>query len=48
MTIHMIWAEAQDGVIGAKGQIPWKVPGEQKIFRDRTMGATVEIGRAHV
>jgi dihydrofolate reductase len=44
--IHMIWAEARDGVIGAKGTIPWHVPGEQSIFRERTMGATVVMGRA--
>ena len=44
--IHMIWAEARDGVIGAKGTIPWHVPGEQQIFRERTMGATVVMGRA--
>ena len=46
MTIHMIWAEARDGVIGAKGEIPWRVPGEQKIFKERTMGSTVVMGRA--
>ena len=44
--IHMIWAEAHDGVIGAKGEIPWRVPGEQATFRERTMGATVVMGRA--
>ncbi|MEV4637047.1 dihydrofolate reductase [Actinoplanes sp. NPDC049548] len=42
----MIWAEARGGVIGADGGIPWRVPGEQKIFKDRTMGATVVMGRA--
>ena len=45
MTIHLIWAEAAAGVIGAKGKIPWHVPGEQQIFKDRTMGATVVMGR---
>ncbi|OJF09406.1 dihydrofolate reductase [Couchioplanes caeruleus] len=45
MTIHMIWAEARGGVIGANGDIPWHVPGEQKIFKDFTMGATVVMGR---
>jgi dihydrofolate reductase len=46
MTVHMIWAEARDGVIGANGEIPWRVPGEQKIFKERTMGSTVVMGRA--
>jgi dihydrofolate reductase len=44
--IHMIWAEARGGVIGAKGGIPWDVPGEQAHFRERTYGATVVMGRA--
>ncbi len=46
MTIHLIWAEAAAGVIGAKGDIPWRVPGEQQIFKERTMGASVVMGRA--
>ncbi|WP_328461139.1 dihydrofolate reductase [Actinoplanes sp. NBC_00393] len=46
MTIHMIWAQARNGVIGADGSIPWRVPGEQKLFKERTMGATVVMGRA--
>ncbi|GAA2543557.1 dihydrofolate reductase [Winogradskya consettensis] len=45
MTIHMIWAEAQNRVIGNAGEIPWRIPGEQKVFRERTMGATVVMGR---
>ncbi|UQU66418.1 dihydrofolate reductase [Couchioplanes caeruleus] len=44
--IHMIWAQARNGVIGAGGEIPWRIPGEQKMFRDRTMGSTVVMGRA--
>ncbi|GIE84297.1 dihydrofolate reductase [Actinoplanes regularis] len=46
MTVHMIWAEARNRVIGAGGAIPWHVPGEQAIFKERTMGATVVMGRA--
>jgi dihydrofolate reductase len=42
----MIWAEARDRVIGADGDIPWKLPGEQAMFKERTMGATVVMGRA--
>ncbi|WP_245673990.1 MULTISPECIES: dihydrofolate reductase [Actinoplanes] len=42
----MIWAQARNGVIGANGYIPWRVPGEQQIFKDRTMGAAVVMGRA--
>ncbi|GAA1605624.1 dihydrofolate reductase [Actinoplanes couchii] len=46
MTIHMIWAEARNRVIGAGDTIPWRVPGEQKIFKERTAGSTVVMGRA--
>ena len=45
MTVHMIWAEARDRVIGADGGIPWRIPGEQAMFKERTMGATVVMGR---
>ena len=46
MTVAMIWAEARGGVIGANGGIPWRLPGEQATFKQRTMGATVVMGRA--
>lgn len=42
----MIWAEARDRVIGAGGSIPWHLPGEQAMFKERTMGAAVVMGRA--
>ncbi|WP_433826744.1 dihydrofolate reductase [Actinoplanes sp. CA-015351] len=42
----MIWAQARNGVIGAAGEIPWRIPGEQRLFKERTMGATVVMGRA--
>lgn len=46
MSVHLIWAEAAGRVIGAKGDIPWHVPGEQAVFKERTRGATVVMGRA--
>jgi dihydrofolate reductase len=46
MTVHLIWAEARDRVIGAGGAIPWRLPGEQATFRERTTGSTVVMGRA--
>ncbi|MEU4688037.1 dihydrofolate reductase [Actinoplanes sp. NPDC023714] len=46
MSVHMIWAQARNGVIGAGGGIPWRVPGEQRLFKERTMGSTVVMGRA--
>lgn len=46
MSVHLIWAEANDRVIGAEGGIPWRLPGEQATFRERTAGSTVVMGRA--
>ena len=46
VTVRMIWAEARDRVIGADGGIPWRIPGEQALFKQRTMGSTVVMGRA--
>ncbi|HEU4346741.1 MAG TPA: dihydrofolate reductase [Actinoplanes sp.] len=45
MTVRMIWAEARNRVIGAGGGIPWHLAGEQALFKRRTMGATVVMGR---
>ena len=45
MTIHMIWAEARDRVIGDQGRIPWRIPGEQALFKERTLASTVVMGR---
>jgi dihydrofolate reductase len=46
VTVHMIWAEARGRVIGAGDTIPWRVPGEQKVFKERTSGGVVVMGRA--
>ncbi len=43
--IYIIAAISQNGVIGNKGRIPWKIPGEQKRFRSLTMGNAVVMGR---
>jgi dihydrofolate reductase len=45
MTVHLIWAEARDRVIGFENGIPWRIPGEQATFKQRTMGSTVVMGR---
>lgn len=46
MPVHMIWAQARNGVIGADGVIPWRLPAEQLLFKERTTGSTVVMGRA--
>jgi dihydrofolate reductase len=41
----MIWAQADGGVIGADGALPWQLPEDLKLFRALTLGATVVMGR---
>jgi dihydrofolate reductase len=41
----MIWAQAQDRVIGADGSLPWHLPEDLKLFRTLTTGSTVVMGR---
>ncbi len=31
--------------IGKSGDIPWKIPGEQKFFKEKTLNSTVIMGR---
>jgi dihydrofolate reductase len=46
MTVSLIWAEAADRVIGRDGALPWRLPEDQQLFKQLTMGATVVMGRA--
>jgi dihydrofolate reductase len=45
MRISLIVAMAENRVIGRDGSIPWKIPGEQKMFRRITLGHTLIMGR---
>ena len=45
MTLGLIWAQARGGVIGADGSLPWHLPEDLKLFRERTTGSTVVMGR---
>jgi dihydrofolate reductase len=45
MLISSIVAMASNRVIGNRGDIPWKIPGEQKMFKKITLGHTVIMGR---
>jgi dihydrofolate reductase len=45
VTVSLIWAQARDGVIGANGGLPWHLPEDLKLFRERTTGSTVVMGR---
>ncbi len=41
----LIVAVAQNGIIGNKGQIPWKMRSDMKFFRQTTMNKPVIMGR---
>ena len=43
--MSLIWAQARGGVIGADGALPWHLPEDMKLFRERTTGSTVVMGR---
>lgn len=43
--VSLIAAVARDGTIGANNTIPWKIPGEQKYFREVTTGHPIIMGR---
>ena len=38
-------ARADNGVIGNDGRIPWRIPGEQRRFKEMTMGKPMAMGR---
>ena len=45
MLISLIVAMASNRVIGYQGDIPWKISGEQKMFKKITLGHVVIMGR---
>ncbi len=45
MEIAHVVAMAENRVIGRNGQMPWHIPGEQKIFRNLTVGKALILGR---
>ena len=45
MRISLIAAMAKNRVVGNQGVIPWKIPGEQKLFKKITLGHAVIMGR---
>ncbi len=42
--IKLIVAVGENGIIGNKGEIPWRLPEEMKHFKETTMGHTVVMG----
>ncbi len=45
MLISLIAAMAENRVIGDQGAIPWKIPGEQNLFKKITLGHAIIMGR---
>ncbi len=43
--VGLIWAEADRGVIGAEGGMPWHVPEDLAHFKEITSSAPVVMGR---
>jgi len=45
VTLAMIAAVAENGVIGAGGGIPWRIPSDMAFFKRTTMGKPIVMGR---
>jgi dihydrofolate reductase len=45
MQVSLVAAMARNRVIGRNGTIPWRIPGEQKIFKRLTVGKALILGR---
>lgn len=43
--IGLIWAQAENGIIGRDGVMPWHLPGDLAHFKRITLGAPVIMGR---
>lgn len=45
MRVSLVVAAARNGVIGYRGEIPWRLPDDQRFFKDITSGHCVVMGR---
>jgi dihydrofolate reductase len=43
--IALVLAMAENGVIGDKGSIPWRIPDDMRRFKEITMGKPIVMGR---
>jgi dihydrofolate reductase len=43
-TLLVAWAEESNRLIGSKNGLPWKIPQDLKLFKERTLGHTVIFG----
>ncbi len=45
MIVSLIWAMADNRVIGIENRLPWKLPADMKWFRSQTLGKPIIMGR---
>ncbi len=45
MPVTLIAAVADNGVIGRGGDVPWHLPQDWRLFKERTMGGVLVMGR---
>jgi dihydrofolate reductase len=45
MSLGLIWAQAESGVIGRDGGMPWRLPEDFAHFKELTLGTIVVMGR---
>jgi dihydrofolate reductase len=45
LPLVLVVAVAENGVIGRRGQMPWRIPGDLKHFKAVTMGKPIVMGR---
>jgi dihydrofolate reductase len=45
MIVSLIWAMADNRIIGIENRLPWKLPADMQWFRQNTLGKPVIMGR---
>ncbi|CAM2782529.1 dihydrofolate reductase [Paenibacillus sediminis] len=45
MSVSLIWAMAQNGIIGVNNRLPWRLPADMAFFKAQTTGKTIVMGR---
>lgn len=45
MTVRLIFAQSSNGFIGKDGQLLFTIPEDMKVFKEKTVGSTVVMGR---
>jgi dihydrofolate reductase len=43
--VSLVYAQSRNGVIGADGGLPWRIPSDLRRFKEITMGKPVIMGR---